>query len=147
MFQVYRCCVTHITAFYFSVQLHMIVTNPKLMCTIMTTHILYLSEVYVVWIKNWSSCFCLLPRGESVLCALQPPVSASPQSTLRVLLRKKWAVIVIRSYNKVNFCQCYLKSSWLLISSECFVEIWKIPPARHSNGKQNIQFQNKIGWA
>ena len=23
--------------------------------------------------------------------------------------------------------------------------IWKIPPAARSNGKQNIQFQNKIG--
>ena len=24
--------------------------------------------------------------------------------------------------------------------------IWKIPPATHSSGKQNIQFQNKIDW-
>ena len=24
--------------------------------------------------------------------------------------------------------------------------IWKIPPATLSNGKQNIQFQNKIDW-
>ena len=24
--------------------------------------------------------------------------------------------------------------------------IWKIPPATCSNGKQNIQFQNKIDW-
>ena len=33
-----------------------------------------------------------------------------------------------------------------LLRSEQLFEVWKILPATLSNGKQNIQFQNKIHW-
>ena len=33
-----------------------------------------------------------------------------------------------------------------LIKLRTMFEFWKIPPVSRSNGKQNIQFQNKTDW-
>ena len=61
-------------------------------------------------------------------------------------------VLILRSYDYNMYIERLLPANLCLPSSHfinlgTMVSIWKIPPATCSNGKQNIQFQNKIPLA
>ena len=43
------------------------------------------------------------------------------------------------------FTACPIVFSYFIKLGIVFA-IWKVPPAAYSNGKSNIQFQNKINW-